>query len=125
LGVLHQPGKLVEGPALQTLDSNVDELLRTAIEHKRLIRLLYRNKDRIVEPHDCGIHKGSVKLLGYQVAGSSSGKLPNWRWMEIDLISDIHLRNKTFPRVRPTSSGKHQKWDKLFTRVKSPDADSE
>jgi predicted DNA-binding transcriptional regulator YafY len=107
---------------LQTPDSNVDELLRTAIEHKRLIRLLYRNKDRIVEPHDYGIHKGSVKLLGYQVAGSSSGKLPNWRWMEIDLISDIRLLNKTFAGGRPTSSGKHQTWDKLFIRVKPPDS---
>jgi hypothetical protein len=46
-------------------------------------------------------------------------------WMEIDLISDIHLLNKTFPGGRPTSSGKHQKWDKLFIRVKPPDADSE
>jgi hypothetical protein len=121
----NQPGKLVEGPALQTPESNVDELLRTAIEHKRLIRLLYRNKDRVVEPHDYGIHKGSAKLLGYQVAGSSSGKLPNWRWMEIDLISDIHLLYKTFPGGRPTSSGKHQRWDKIFIRVKPPDEDSE
>jgi len=49
------PGKLVDGPALQTPESNADELLQQ----------------------------------------------------------------------RPTSSAKHQKWDKLFIRVKPRDADSE
>jgi hypothetical protein len=79
---------------------------------------MYRNKDRIVEPHDYGVHNGVVKLLGYQVGGSSSGRLPNWRWMETDLISDIHLLNRTFPGGRPTPSGKHHQWDQLFIRVK-------
>ena len=110
-------------PALQTPESKVDELIRMAIEQKRLIQLHYRNRDRIVEPHDYGIHKGSVKLLAYQVAGSSTERLPNWRWMETDLISDIHLLNQTFSGRRPASSGKHHKWDKLFIRVKSRDAD--
>jgi hypothetical protein len=99
----------------------VDELLRTAIEHRRLVRLHYRNKDRVLEPHDYGVKNGSAKLLGYQVAGSSSGKLPNWRWIEIDLISDLRLLNRTFPGGRPIPSGKHHKWDKLFIRVKPAD----
>jgi hypothetical protein len=97
---------------------NVDELLRMAIEQTRLIRLLYRNKVRIVEPHDYGIHNGSVKLLAYQVGGASSGRLPNWRWMEVDLISDVHLLDRTFPGGRPGPSGKHHVWDTLFVRVK-------
>lgn len=49
-----------------------------------LLRLRYRNKDRVVEPHDYGQHKGVIKLLTWQIGGSSSGPLPNWRWMEID-----------------------------------------
>jgi hypothetical protein len=31
-------------------DPKLDHLLRTAIEQTRLLRLRYRNKDRIVEP---------------------------------------------------------------------------
>jgi predicted DNA-binding transcriptional regulator YafY len=108
---------------LQTPESNVDELLRTAIARRRLIRLVYRNKERIIEPHDYGIHNGSAKLLAYQIGGSSSGRLPNWRWMEVDLITDIHLLNQTFPGGRPTPSRKHHKWDKLFMRVKSAGKD--
>ena len=103
---------------------SVDELLRMAIEHTRLMRLLYRNKTRIVEPHDYGVHNGIVKLLTYQVGGSSSGRLPNWRWMEVDLISDVQLLDQTFPGGRPDPSGKHHKWDKLFIRVKPADRDS-
>ena len=105
-------------------EPNVDPLLWTAIEHRRLLRLRYRNKERIVEPHDYGVHNGSVKLLAYQIGGASSHKLPNWRWMETDLISDVQLLNQTFPGGRRTPSGKHHKWDKLFIRVKPAHDDS-
>ena len=100
---------------------NVNPLIWAAIEQKRLLRFRYKNRERIVEPHDYGIHKGIIKLFGYQVGGSSSQKLPNWRWAEQNLISDIELLDKTFPGGRPTKSGKHHKWDKLFIRVKPAD----
>jgi len=99
-------------------DQKLDHLLRTAIEQTRLLRLGYRNKDRIVEPHDYGQHNGVIKLLTWQTGGSSSGPLPNWRWMDIDQISDAQLLDQTFWGARPTRSGKHHKWDKLFLRVK-------
>ena len=97
--------------------AKIDELLRVAIEQKRLIRLIYKEKPRIVEPHDYGVHNGSVKLLGYQVGGASSGPLPNWRWMEVNLISDVGLLNRNFPGGRPSPSGKHHQWDQIFIRV--------
>jgi hypothetical protein len=53
-----------------------NRLLWTAIEHKRMIRLVYHHKNRILEPHDHGILNGSVQLLAYQVGGSSSRPLP-------------------------------------------------
>jgi len=102
-------------------EPNVNPLIWAAIEQKRLLRFRYKNRERIVEPHDYGIHKGIIKLFGYQVGGSSSQKLPNWRWAEQDLISNIQLLDRTFPGGRPTKSGKHHKWDKLFIRVKPAD----
>jgi hypothetical protein len=103
------------------VDPNINPLIWKAVEQKRLLRFRYKDRERIVEPHDYGIHKGVVKLFGYQVAGSSSQKLPNWRWAEQDLISDLELLHRTFPGGRSTKSGKHQKWDKLFIRVKPAD----
>lgn len=98
-------------------DPPINALLWKAIKEKRLLRLLYKDKERIIEPHDYGIHKGVVKLFGYQIAGASSQKLPNWRWMEEDQISDMQVLNRTFAGSRQSDSGKHHAWDKIFIRV--------
>ena len=80
---------------LPTPDPKLDQLLRTAIEQTKLLRLRYRNRDRIVEPHDYGVHNGVIKLLTWQIAGSSSSPLPNWRWMETDRKRPVRT---VFPR---------------------------
>jgi len=67
---------------MATSGPDLDHLIRTAIEQTRLLRLHYRNKLRIVEPYDYGVHNGVIKLLTWQIGGVSSGPLPNWRWME-------------------------------------------
>ena len=103
---------------MQLPDPELDKLRRSAIQEPRLVRLRYGNKDGIVEPHDYGVHNGVIKLLAYQVGGASNGPLPNWRWMETDLISDAEVLEQTFPGGRGAESGKHNKWDKVFVRVK-------
>lgn len=90
----------------------------TAIEQTRMIGLIYHGKERILEPHDHGILNGSVQLLGYQVAGASSRPLPNWLRMKTDDIVYLELLDQTFPGGRPTPTGNHTRWDKLFIRVK-------
>jgi hypothetical protein len=107
------------------LASNINPFLWNAIKQKHLIRLRYKDRERIVEPHDYGIHNGCAKLLAFQVGGSSSQKLPAWRWMEEKLISDIQTLNETFAGGRPTTSGKHHEWDKLFVRVQPADTKEE
>ena len=93
-------------------------LIWTAIEQTRMIRVIYHDKERILEPHDHGILNGSVQLLGYQTAGASSRLLPNWLLMKTDEAVDLELHDQTFPGGRPTSTGNHIRWDKLFIRVK-------
>jgi hypothetical protein len=92
--------------------------IRAAIEQTRMLRLMYHDKLRILEPHDHGILNGSVQLLGYQTAGKSSRRLPNWLLMKTDEIVDLEMLDQTFPGGRPTATGNHIKWDKLFIRVK-------
>jgi hypothetical protein len=93
-------------------------LLWTAIENTRMVRFAYHGKDRIAEPHDHGILKGSVQVLSWQVDGRSSRPLPNWLLTKVDEITDLELMDQTFPGGRPTATGKHIKWDVLFIRVK-------
>ena len=83
-----------------------------------MMRLFYHGKERILEPHDHGILNHSVQLLAYQVDGESTRPLPNWTLMKVEEMDDITLLNRTFPGGRPTASGNHIKWDKLFIRVK-------
>ena len=94
-----------------------DPLLWQAIERRRLIRLVYHGKQRLVEPHDHGVLNGTVQLLGYQIAGSSSRPIPNWILMKVNEIEGLALLEKTFAGGRPTASGKHLRWDILFIRV--------
>ena len=86
-----------------------------------MIRFFYHGKNRVVEPHDHGILNGSVQLLSWQVAGSSTRPLPNWLLTKVQEISDLALLDQTFPGGRPTASGKHVKWDVLFIQVKPAD----
>ena len=109
---------------MEVPEPEVDRLLRAAIAHKHVIQFLYKSKPRIVEPHDYGIHKGNVKLFGFQVGGLSSEPLPNWRWVLVNSISDLRLLDEKFPGRRPTASGKHHVWDQLFIRVEPPEAEA-
>jgi hypothetical protein len=93
-------------------------LIWTAIEQARMVRLIYHGKERILEPHDHGVLNGSVQLLGYQVAGASSRRLPNWLLMKTDEVINLEMLDQTFPGGRPTPSGNHIRWDVLFIRVK-------
>ena len=95
-----------------------DPLLWTAIDHRRMLRLLYHGRNCILEPHDHGILNGSVQLLSWQVSGRSSRLLPNWLLTKVDEITDLIMVDQTFPGGRPTATGKHIKWDVLFIRVK-------
>jgi predicted DNA-binding transcriptional regulator YafY len=101
------------------VDPAIHELLYGAIQNKKLIRFRYQNKERIVEPHDYGIQKGTVRLLSWQIAGQSSGKLPGWRWFDVGDMQDIEVLDKMFPGNREVA-GKHHRWDEIFIRVAPP-----
>jgi hypothetical protein len=103
-------------------DPRINPTIYTAIEQRVVIRFLFKGKERVVEPHDYGVHNGIVKLLGFQIAGASSQPLPNWRWFEAGEMSAIEATSQTFPGGRGTKTGKHHKWDKIFIRVKQADS---
>lgn len=90
----------------------MDALIRTAITNKQLMSFTYQGKLRIVEPHIYGIHDGKPQLLCYQIRGqSSSGRLPDWRRVELALVRDIQLLNEQFPGRRACPSGRHSSFD--------------
>ena len=105
-------------PAPANVDPGTHQLILTAIHERRLLRFIYLDKIRIVEPHDYGIQKGSVYLFAYQIAGESgSSPLPDWRKFAVLRMSSVELLDETFPGSRSVPSQKHQEWDVLFARV--------
>ena len=99
-------------------DPKVHEVILKAINEIRLLRFVFGGKERIVEPHDYGIHKGLIRLFSYQVGGkSTTGPLPAWRLMEVAKMSEVEMLDQTFPGSRGESSQQHRQWDQLFARV--------
>jgi hypothetical protein len=103
------------------VDQKLDQLLRNAIENKRLIRFVYKNNERIVEPHDYGIQNGIIRLFCWQVSGRSSGRIPGWRMIDVDGMQNCELLDKHFPGNREIATGKHHRWDEVFIRVGPPE----
>src|SRR5712691_13164904 len=97
--------------------SNVDERLRFAIAHKRLIEVSYKGRLRIAEPHDFGIKNGSPKLLIYQIQSAGSGpkqRESGWRLLDVAKIDACIVSEDTFPGSRVEASRRHMVWDELF-----------
>jgi hypothetical protein len=103
-----------------TVEPGLDRLLCEAIQTKHLLRFRYKNQERIVEPHDYGIQNGIVRLFCYQVGGRSSSPLPGWRLVDVSEMQDCEMQQQRFGGNRETPSGKHHKWDDIFSRVAPP-----
>ena len=102
------------------VDQELDHLLHTAIDSKRLIQFKYKGNERIAEPHDYGIQNGKVRLLCWQVGGKSKGPLPGWRLVDVDGIHGCEMLDRTFAGNREVSDT-HNRWDRIFIRVAPPE----
>ncbi len=94
------------------MSSAIQELLPTAIREKRLIRFVFNGSERIAEPHDHGMLKGTERLLAYQLKPR-----PGWRLFTVSEMSDPALLEQTFRGSRHSPTGKHHNWDRVFARV--------
>jgi predicted DNA-binding transcriptional regulator YafY len=100
--------------------SNVewDRRIREAIASKRLVRIRYQGKTRVVEPHDYGLRDERRRLFVYQRfvdAGPSTGS--RWRNLFVDEIEELVLLDETFPGTRADAHAAHQRWDVVYARV--------
>ena len=92
------------------------DLLLTAIREKRLVRFVFHGKQRVAEPHDYGMQKGIDRLFAYQLAGAGNAA-HGWRLFGVGEISALELLTDTFPGSRPSPSGKHHQWERIYARV--------
>jgi len=101
----------------------IDATIRRAITERRLLRFSLDGGARIAEPHDYGVRKGKVQLLVYQLSGASrTGRLPDWRWVDLSRATDFELLEQEFAGPRQAPSARHTGWEQLLLRVASRDA---
>jgi hypothetical protein len=89
--------------------------ITSAIRDKVVLKFLYNNSPRVVEPQTYGVSaSGNPVLRGYQVAGlSSSGKPRGLRLFEVSKISALERTNTPFPEARP----EHNPQDSAMSEV--------
>ena len=92
--------------------TSLDERIRFAIEHRRLVRVVYLSKARVVEPHDYGVQKGATKLLVYQRQPTEG-----WRMLELPKCESCEPLERTFPGSRGGAHRRHFTWDAVYARV--------
>ncbi|MEI6775641.1 MAG: hypothetical protein WCK70_01945 [Chloroflexales bacterium] len=96
----------------------MDTIIRAAIANKQLLSFSYHGLLRIVEPHVYGVQSGKYQLLCFQVRGqSSSGRLPDWRRIDLSQAQNLRILDEYFPGRRPYPSGKHSSFDQQLAIV--------
>ena len=106
-----------EMPEMESVAASLDRLLRRAIKTRHLIKFLYKNQERVAEPHDYGRQNGIVRLFCYQVGGRSSGRLPGWRLINVAAMQDCKILEKEFRGKREIPTGVHHHWIEIFASV--------
>lgn len=97
--------------------SELDRLLRRAIDERRLISLTYQGRPRVGEPHDYGLRNGKDQLNFFQTGGQSKSGGLDWKTLDVRGITQLQVQDQHFAGTRETGSGRHLQWDRLYATV--------
>jgi hypothetical protein len=95
-------------------------IIRNAIANKELIEFTYQGYPRLAEPHVYGIKNGKRHILVYQIGGlTSSGKIPDWRLVNLDEISGLRvIKEQKFAGPREKHAANYEEWDTVIASAK-------
>jgi len=102
----------------QLVDQELDELIRSAIMQKHLLRFSIKAKSELQNPTT--IQNGIVRVSCFQVAGRSTSPLPGWCLVDVHEMQDYEILEQHFAGNREAPSGRHHRWDEVFIRVGPP-----
>ena len=99
-------------------EDTMEQIIRNAINEKHLVEFMYQGLQRIAEVHVYGVKDGIRQMLVYQVRGQSrSGRLPDWRRVNLREVINLRLIDENFPGRRPNPSRNHSEWDQIIALV--------
>jgi len=94
----------------------MDEMIKEAINEKRLLEFDYMGFHRIIEPHVYGSKFEKDGMMTYQVKGQSSSGVLGWKRMYLEKVTDMGILDEKFTGKRPVP-GKHSSWDVIYLIV--------
>ena len=104
---------------MTSAEGSIEERIRFAIAHRRLVEIGYSGAVRLIEPHDYGIQSGRERILVYQRRGPAQpGQAPaGWRLFEVSKIQSFTVLAEAFPGSRGAMHERHLDWDTLHARI--------
>jgi predicted DNA-binding transcriptional regulator YafY len=102
--------------------ANFESKIISAIRKKVVLKFIYNNSPRVVEPQTYGVSATGNRILrGYQVAGvSSSGKPRGLRLFELSRISALEKTGTPFPEARPEHNPRDSAMSKILITLPIP-----
>jgi hypothetical protein len=95
------------------MPSSTYALFRNAILGEQQVVCTYDGRIRELCPHIIGADKnGEEAVLAWQFGGESSGKLPQWRCLNLANVSDARARNGRWHQ-----GGSHKTTQKCVTAI--------
>ncbi|MGI0102550.1 MAG: hypothetical protein ACREA7_08155 [Nitrosotalea sp.] len=93
-------------------------LIRDAMVNRQLVEFIYDRQYVLGEPHVYGIKINEIHLLVYQISGQNNAKrLPNWRDVLAEKISNLHLLRYHFQGKRTSGANIQRDFDKILELI--------
>ena len=97
----------------------MNEVIKSAIENKKVIEFYYKDNLRIVEPFVYGISRtGKESLRAFQVAGTSAdSNSVSWKLFTIEKLSNLIVKEESFVGDRELYNPDDSVITTIFARV--------
>jgi len=97
----------------------MQDVICQAIREKRLLTVLYKNLERVVEPYlPFATKAGDLVLHSWQVEGEyEKTPPPDWCDMRLSDISSITLLNRTFEQPHPKYNRESPRFHRVICRI--------
>ena len=90
------------------------KLIVDAIDKRKVLKLRYKNVERVVRPHILGyVGHGELALSGWQVEGTGAG----WRLFHVDEIGAMSGTQQRFHHTAPGYNRNDSAFSRILTRI--------
>jgi len=104
---------------ISKVQETIDKL-KFAIQERREVTFLYKDKCRVVQPCACGLYVSNqiAALEGYQVGGESeSGKIPGFKSFTVSDIKNLIITDNIFSTNPPGYNPNSGKFNPVYARL--------